>query len=242
MKLADYEAVSQASTREEFLSALSDFATKMDFPLINALLVDGSLDSPDLRIGSIGNAPSAFLATHADLARIRKDPVMHRLMDEPTPFLWDQAFYVRADLGHLWEDQAPYGYRVGVAASLPLGDGQRVFVGVDRHDKLPTKVEQLTRLQADLQLLAVHTHVAARRLLRKPAPTSLDAMQLPRLSPREIDVLRWTREGKTAEVVAQILGVKVRTVNSYLQNAMEKLGVVGSKHKAVMLATTLGLI
>lgn len=242
MNTADYEAVSAATTREELRQALSSFAAKMGFPLVNAMLVEGTLDSANLRIGSIGNTPSSFLLSHADLTRIRVDPVMHRLAAEPTPFVWDQAFYARANKGHLWEDGAPHGYRVGVAASLPVGNGQSVFVGVDRHDKLPTNGETLARMQADLQLLSVHTHVAARRLLVKAAPRPLESLQLPRLSPREIDVLRWTREGKTAEEVALILGMKVPTVNSYIRNAMEKLEVVGSKHKAVLVATTLGLI
>lgn len=242
MNPSDYEAVSQAATREEFRCALSNFAERLGFPLVNALLVDGTFDSPDLRIGSIGNTPSEFLMTHADMARIRMDPVMHRLMSAPTPFAWNQDFYARAKMGHLWEDQAPYGYRVGVAASLPVGTGQHVFVGVDRHDKLPTSEKTLGRLQADLQLLTVHAHVAARRILVKPAPAAISSLLLPRLTAREIDVLRWTHEGKTAEVVAQILDIKVTTVNSYIKLAMEKLDVVGSKHKAVQVAKALGLI
>ncbi len=242
MNPGDYEAVSQATTREEFRAALSSFAAQMDFPLVNALLVDGTLDSTDLKIGAIGNTPSSFLVTHADLKRIRTDPVMHRLQDEPTPFVWDQAFYAKRGMGHLWEDQAPHGYRVGIAASLPVGAGQRVFVGVDRHDKLPTSDLLLTRMQADLQLLAVHALVAARRILVRPVPPAIEAMQLPRLSPREIEVLRWTDEGKTAYEIAIILQVKERTVNSYLELAKEKLGVVGKKGQAVKVARALGLI
>jgi DNA-binding CsgD family transcriptional regulator len=115
-------------------------------------------------------------------------------------------------------------------------------VGVDRHEKLPGSVLQLTRLQADLQLLAVHTHVAARRLLQKPAPKALAALQLPHLSPREVDVLRWTDNGKTVIEIAMILGVGERTVKSYLDLAKEKLGVVGKKEQAVKVAKALGLI
>lgn len=242
MNTGDYEAVSQAASREEFRAALSSFAERMGFPLVNALLVDGTLDSPSLRIGAIGNTPSSFLVTHADLKRIRTDPVMHRLQSELTPFTWDQDFYAKRGMGHLWEDQAPYGYRYGIAASLPVGDGQRVFVGVDRYEKLPTGSQMLARLHADLHLLAVHAHVAARRILAKPAPPPLESLQLPRLSPREIEVLRWTDEGKTAYEISVILQMKERTVTSYLELAKEKLGVVGKKSQAVKVAKALGLI
>ena len=115
-------------------------------------------------------------------------------------------------------------------------------MGVDRHEKLPGSALQLTRLQADLQLLAVHTHVAARRLLQKPPPKALAALQLPHLSPREVDVLRWTDNGKTVIEIAMILGVGERTVKSYLDLAKEKLGVVGKKEQAVKVAKALGLI
>lgn len=242
MKPSDYEAVSQAGTREEFRGALSSFAAQLDFPLVNALLIDGDLSAPDLRIAAVGNTPPTFLVTHADLKRIRVDPVMQRLQSEPTPFAWDQGFYARRGFGHLWEDQAPHGYRVGIAASIAVGDGQRLFVGIDRHDPLPSSEPMLTRLQADLQLLAVHAQVAARRLLGKPAASEMSAMRLPHLAPRELDVLKWTDQGKTAYEVGVILGMKERTVNSYLESAKDKLGVVGKKELAVKVAKALGLL
>lgn len=242
MKPDNYEAVSESRTREELRRALTDFAAHMGFPLINALHVNGSLDSPDLRIGSIGNTPSEYLLTHSDLSRIRIDPVMRRLMDQPTPFYWDQAFYANRSKGELWEEQAPHGYRVGVAASLPVGPGLHVFVGVDRHEKLPTNGELLTRMYADLQLLAVHAHVAARKLLVKSLAPDIRTLQLPRLSPREQEVLRWTNEGKTLWEIGVILGIRQSSVNNYIRSAMDKLGVSGSKHMAVKLAATLGLI
>jgi DNA-binding CsgD family transcriptional regulator len=242
MKPGDYEAVREAPTREDLREALSNFAARMDFPLVNALLVSGSLDSPDLKIGAIGNTPSSFLLTHSDLSRVRTDPVMHRLQADPTPFTWDQGFYARQGKGHLWEDQAPHGYRVGIAASLDAGSGQRVFVGVDRFDKLPTGARQLTRLQADIQLLAVYAHVAAKRILSKPVVTpTMASMQLPRLAPREIEVLKWTDEGKTIVEIGLILGIGPRTVTSYLELAKQKLGVYGKKETAAKVARALGL-
>jgi hypothetical protein len=60
MQPGDYEAVSQSTTREEFRAALLGFAARLDFPLVNALLVDGEIDSPNLKIGAIGNTPKSF--------------------------------------------------------------------------------------------------------------------------------------------------------------------------------------
>ena len=64
---------------------------------------------------------------------------------------------------------------------------------------------------------------------------------LPKLTKRELDVLSWTAQGKTAWEVSVILGMSEKTVNFHLGNSMRKLGV-SSKHQAVLKALRLGLI
>jgi DNA-binding CsgD family transcriptional regulator len=46
-----------------------------------------------------------------------------------------------------------------------------------------------------------------------------------RLTPREEEVLRWVRGGKTDREIAAIVGASVRTVQKHLANAYVKLGV-----------------
>lgn len=61
------------------------------------------------------------------------------------------------------------------------------------------------------------------------------------LTPRELECLRWTMEGKTAWEVGTILGISERTAVLHLNNAMHKLDC-SSKHQAVLKALRLGLI
>ena len=61
------------------------------------------------------------------------------------------------------------------------------------------------------------------------------------MTPRELDVLSWTMDGKTSAQVAATLGIGERTALWHLQNAMQKLGC-NSKHQAVLKALRLGLI
>ena len=88
-----------------------------------------------------------------------------------------------------------------------------------------------------LQLFAVHAHEAALRILI-PAPSAAGA---PSLTPRELESLRWTMEGKTAWEVGALLGISERTAVLHVNNAMHKLGCV-NKHQAVLRALRLGLI
>lgn len=240
MKSYDYIAISQAEDLAALKHGLTSFAHKLGFELVNALLVENEIQSVALRIGSIGNTPDEFRASHADLSAIRSDPVLNRLMRPTTPFAYDQAFYVQAGMGHLWEEQAPYGYKFGLAASLGVGPSTRVLVGVDGPDPLPVDEEIQTRLMADLQLMVVHAHVASISLLqtRPVAPVN---MGLPELSRRELQVLAWAAQGKSTNDTAAILGLSQSTVKKYMQSILEKFGV-SSKIAAVRLATAFGML
>lgn len=61
------------------------------------------------------------------------------------------------------------------------------------------------------------------------------------LTPRELECLRWTAEGKTAWEVGQILGISAQTAARHLSNATQKLGCV-NKHHAVVQALRMKLI
>ena len=61
------------------------------------------------------------------------------------------------------------------------------------------------------------------------------------LSAREIDTLRWTADGKTAAEIAKIIGISRRTVESYISNAMKKLGA-STRSAAAVKAYGLGLL
>ena len=121
--------------------------------------------------------------------------------------------------------------------ALHLPDGKHFVLGVDRDQALPQDPDELQRLVADLQLFAVHAQDAALRLLVPPPQQP----ERPGLTPRELEVLRWTMDGKTAWEVGAVLGITERTVGFHINNAMLKLQAV-NKQQAVLKALRLGLI
>ena len=62
-----------------------------------------------------------------------------------------------------------------------------------------------------------------------------------RLTDREIEILKWTAEGKSAWAVGQILNISEHNVKYHIKRILAKLGV-GSKHQAAAKARFLGLI
>jgi LuxR family transcriptional regulator len=211
-------------------------AEAMGFPIISGVLMRGLLQDADVQITSLGNTPQAYLDAAKDLGDTRRDPVMAQLMARPIPVVYDQSTYVEAGVGELWEMQAPYGYKTGIAVKLHLPGNKHFLLGIDREEPLPAG-PALMQLIGGLQLLAAHALTAADRLLGP----KVDKNDLPKLTKRELDVLSWTSQGKTAWEVSVILGMSEKTVNFHLGNAMRKLGV-SSKHLAVLKCVAGGLL
>jgi DNA-binding CsgD family transcriptional regulator len=232
----DYLSVLEARDRETFRDAVVRFTQQLGFQTVSAMtVVDRGRGEADFI--TVDNTPSGFEEIFRDSSQGQHDPVMQHCKRHSRPIMWDQTTYVKGGVGEMWEEQAQFGLRSGVAMALHLPEGKHFFLGVDRPDPLPTQAGALTRLVADLQLFAVHAQEAALRVLLPPALVP----EMPALTPRELEVLRWTMDGKTAWEVGNILGITERTAVLHANNAMHKLGCA-TKHQAVLKALRLGLI
>ena len=236
----NYQQLIDVGLSDDFVSferRLVATADALGFSIISGVLMRGLLHDADVQITSLGNTPEGYLDVAKDLGEARRDPVMVRLMTQSAPVVYDQQTYAAAGAGEIWEAQAAYGYKSGIAVKLHLPGGKQFLLGVDRDEALPDPGAQLMQMVAGLQLLAAHAMTAADRLLGP----NIDKNDLPKLTKRELDVLSWTSQGKTAWEVSVILGMSEKTVNFHLGNAMRKLGVT-SKHQAVLKCVAAGLL
>lgn len=62
-----------------------------------------------------------------------------------------------------------------------------------------------------------------------------------KLTPREVEVLRWVANGKSAWEIGEILHIAKRTVDAHVQAGVRKLGATNRTH-AVSLALRDGII
>lgn len=231
-----YQSVLEARTREEFRGEVLRFTKQLEFETFTALtVVDHSIGKSDFIY--LDNCPTGLREAMDSPQLGRVDPVMQHCKRNSVPIVWDQNTYVQQGAADLWEVQSRFGYHTGICLALHLPEGRHFVFGVDRDKPLPKDRTQLTRMVADLQLFAVHALDSALRVLLPPE----QQLEAPKLTPRELECLRWTMEGKTAWEVGSILGISERTAVLHLNNGMHKLGA-GTKHQAVLKALRLGLI
>ena len=230
-----FTSVLEARSADELLAEAVRFARQLEFETVSTtLVIDHFLGEPEFI--TVDNTPPAFRGEFDNNHQARRDPVMQHCKRNSVPIVWDRETYVAAGQGPMWETQARFGYRTGIALALHMPEGRHFLVGVDRDQPLP-RADALTRMVADLQLFAVYAQEAAQKVLLPSAPSS----DVPALTPREIETLRWTMEGKTAWEVGNILGITERTAVLHANNATHKLGTA-NKHQAVLKALRLGLI
>jgi DNA-binding CsgD family transcriptional regulator len=236
MLQGSYQSVLEAKSRDEFRGEVVRFAQHLGFDTVSAItVVDHAVGNTEFIV--VDNCPSNFRDNMDDMTLARRDPVMQHCKRQTMPIVWDQNTYTSAGLGELWEAQARFGFRTGICLALLLPEGRHFILGVDRDQALPQDSSELTRVVADLQLFAVHALDTAMRVLLPTQPQA----DIPRLTPREVECLQWTMEGKTAWEVGAILSISERTAVLHANNAMHKLGCT-TKHQAVLKALRLGLL
>ncbi len=231
-----FSEVMKSRNRDELQGELVTFTKRLGFDTVAATVVLDHLLG-EAEFITIDNTPREYKESFQNPLNGRRDPVMQHCKRQSVPIIWDQSTYVRHGLGDKWEEQARFGISNGICLALHMPEGRHFILGVERDRPVPMDAAELTRVVADLQLFAVCAQDAALRILM---PKSADP-RLPSLTPRELDSLRWTMEGKTAWEVGSVLGITERTAALHVNNATHKLGCV-NKHQAVLKALRLGLL
>ncbi len=236
MLQSSYLSILEVETKDQLHTELYKFSQQLGFQTFSAsAVIDHFLGEPEFI--TIDNTPTAYRDLYNNKDIGKRDPVMQHCKTKSVPIIWNQGTYVKANEGGTWEEQARFGYRCGITLALHMPEGRHFVLGVDRDQELPADPVEVTRMVASLQLFAVHAQEASMRMLMPATATP----GLPSLTPRELETLRWTMEGKTAWEVANVLGISERTAVLHANNAMHKLGCV-NKHQAVLKALRLGLI
>ncbi|MGJ7491424.1 autoinducer binding domain-containing protein [Variovorax sp. ZT4R33] len=185
------------------------------------------------RFMMVSNYQDQWVERYQEQGYISIDPTVLHGSRTPVPQVWSARTFAPAP--QLWDEAQSFGLRIGWAQSCFDGNGRIGMLSLVRsHEKLSERERRAKDPFWRWLANVAHLELSNRLLLSRPdSEVSLTA--------RQIEVLRWTADGKTSAQVAQILNVSEHTVHFHVKNAIARLGA-GNKLAAAARATRLGLL
>lgn len=237
MHFDDLAGLAESTDEKDLTSRLSKLGVGLGFPSFGAHIWDETGGGKARGSLVIDVVPDSYKNIFRSVSGGQRCPVFQRIKTTGTPFAYDQMYYASHGAGEMWEEQAPYGFKVGVACGFHLPRGRHFLFGFDGDGPLPGDENALARLIADFHLIASYACEAAIGVEGKAARDDLPVL----LTDRQLEVLGWTSAGKTAWEIGQVMSINERTVVAHLSEAMRKLECV-NKTQAVSKAIRRGLI
>jgi LuxR family transcriptional regulator len=183
----------------------------------------------------LNNYAEVWQAHYEQEGYLSCDPTIRHGLCSTAPLVWSEAVF--ADTPELWADAQAVGLCVGWAQSSLEPGGIGSLLTLARSAEPLTDAE-LRAHEPQMRWLVQIAHLHLSRLL---VPRLMADPAVRPLIQREIDILRWTGDGKTAEEIACILGMSVHTVHFHIKRAVAKLGV-SNKTAAVVRAMAMGFL
>ncbi|WP_257496149.1 LuxR family transcriptional regulator [Aeromonas allosaccharophila] len=229
--------LNEASDEQTIVTLLRTLSQQMGFDHFRlGFIFPSSIQRPDVRI--FNGCPAEWVQAYDKQRFFAVDPVVRKGMKQSTPILWANLITECCD------QQDIAGLEVMLQAQeMGLRDGITIpWHGANGHVGLLSLITRTPRTEHQwltaipfLSWLAVHVFEAVARVCL--------AVKLPQedLTLRELEVCQWAAEGKQVSDIAQILGIKPRTVTFHLERIAEKLGA-SSKNQAISWALMQGIV
>ncbi|MGK9053849.1 LuxR C-terminal-related transcriptional regulator [Neorhizobium petrolearium] len=182
-------------------------ATSPDEVLLSRMIVETTL-------------PAAYVQEFDRRRLLKLCPVAPLISESALPFCWslDDPENIRGfAIPFVMEElQRRYDILTSVAMSLNSIDGDRFMLRFDGVRPRLTQVEL-----NEIGMIVLHAFDVFDRIRR-----SAKSVAAGPLTTRELEVVRWTAQGKTSVEIGHILSLSDHTVNAYMTNAIKKLDCV----------------
>lgn len=203
------------------------------FSVINLPSSSSGDDSSIASMATISSWPPELIAGYDRLGLARNSPILDQLRKQITPLVFKVADVNKGRPGEEPENAnelfGRFDLTMGVYFPVHDTHGLRHAVSF-MGDRDPLSTEELSTLSLFATMLIEQI---SRISMADHAAKSV-------LNDREVEILRWTAEGKTSPEIARITGLSEHTVNHYATIATKKLGC-SNRTQAVVYAIRLGL-
>ncbi|HEX3637388.1 MAG TPA: autoinducer binding domain-containing protein [Paraburkholderia sp.] len=178
--------------------------------------------------------PERWVSRYREKEYLRVDPIAKLESGDLTPVIWGDRLF--ADAKHLWDEARSAGLAIGI--SQPCWDARGQFgVYSLAREGTPVGFSEIKTLRPFLLALGQLSMSCFSRIADQQSSTATEA----KLTQREIEILRWTADGKSAKGISNALDISVDTVNFHLKNCKRKLNAQ-SKASAAAYAIAYGLL
>lgn len=201
---------------------------------------DGSLPTVVSDLIYLTNSDDQWVQRYVEEDYSSSDPVIRDCFESRLPIRWTDTYRSNSRTrkeSDMMSDAWEHGYCRGLTIPIhgPNGEIGVLSLYSDLKDREFLKVTEAN--QYDVQLITHYLHNDIQTKLKREAIVPLPVA----LTNREVEILKWTVEGKTAWEIGSILNITERTVNFHIQNVMEKFGV-HNKTQAAAKAVGMGFL
>jgi DNA-binding CsgD family transcriptional regulator len=182
----------------------------------------------------LNNYPQGWRERYASQGYLKADPTVLHGRQSQKPLIWSDNVFEPAR--KLWEEARSFGLCVGWAQSSLDAVGVGGMLTLSRpHDPLTSA--ELESQEIKMRWLVNIAHLSLSRIFNQ----KVVGQRQPDLTGREIEILKWTGDGKTSGEISDLLSVSENTVKFHIKNAVAKLQTA-NKTAAVVRAAMLGLL
>ena len=226
-------AILKIKSEKDFFRKIISFAKKIGFEhCAYGIQMPYPICKPAVAIFS--DYPKALKERYIAQNYLQIDPTVHHAMKSTSALIWSDSVFKNAP--QLWQEMQSFGLEFGWTKSSRAANGAVCLLSLARgNDKLSP-----AELRSKKDKMNFLTQFAHEGMIQFVAPMLVPESKAA-LSKREIEVLSWSAEGKTAYEISQILVLSEHTVNFHVQNAVAKLGA-SNKMQAAVKAAVLGLL
>lgn len=227
------QALMGARSEEEFFNVLAAAARELGFDYCAyGMRTPLPLSNPKTLV--LSNYDPAWQERYARENYVAVDPTVAHGLKSVQPLVWNESLF---QLNRpFWEEAKAHGLEVGWAQSTFDARGVASMLTLARSDEALSRAELAqNELRMTWLVQAAHEAMIALQAARRPPGPEIV------LTSREVEVLRWTADGKTSGEVGEIMNISERTVNFHVNNALEKLGAA-NKTAGVVKAAMLRLL
>lgn len=226
-------AIAAAGSQAEVLAALERAAQAFGFTYVTLMVKPNDEDEYMARLIIQSTLPADFVREFDRNRFLVKCPVLPTLFDTILPQAWTLESLEREGVVPAQITQLLRRFSLFTTVVMPLHslDGERFLLRFD--GKRPPLHQSEVNEFAMISLHAFDVFEKIRRMDRIAIPSPL--------SMRELEVVRWTAQGKTSVEIGRILSLSDHTVNAHMTNAIKKLDCV-NRTQLVAKAIRLGLI